>query len=208
MGKSFRSIKTFASILLLVAVTVVIGILIGSTIPWDPGITPVGPSAAAKDQDLPFSYLQAVRVGEISSPGPEILISTLNVASLCGNQDEISRSYGLPTTCMFTETCLTKHILPTISRKAKAVQKFIVPSCLSAPRKSAHKSDSISKGESGGVLLNSDLPARAGGVPMDDFAWASTRIVEALVHVCPNLVVRLIGVYGFSKRRSYKCASL
>ena len=182
------------------AMLISVSILVQMT-PWDPGITPLALPSIAHPLAHLWSYLEATRVGEASNPGPEVVsIATLNVASLCGNQDEITRQYSLPTACLFTETCLTKHILPTISRKARVSSKFVVPGCLCAPRKSAHKSDSISRGESGGVLLNSDLPARAGGIPLDDLAWASTRVVESIVHIGSNFVVRLVGIYSFSKR--------
>ena len=199
-GRRRVGLGTYLGAILFTCVAFIsVSILVQMT-PWDPGITPSALPNTIHSLTHLWSHLRATRVGEASNPGPEVSIATLNVAYLCGNQDEVARQYSLPTACLFTETCLTKHILPTISRKARVASKFVVPGCLCAPRKSAHKSDSISRGESGGVLLNSDLPARAGGIPLDDLAWASTRVVESIVHIGPNFVVRLVGIYGFSKR--------
>ena len=194
----FAQFRSFLSWWIVLAITMLT--FYYYTFCWDPGVPRLVPYIDTHHSSYIRSYLQASRVGEASNPGPEISIATLNVASLCGNQDEISRLYAMPTACVFTETCLTKHILPTVLRKARAANKFVVSGCLCAPRKSAHKSDSISRGESGGVLLHSDMPARAGGTPMDDCAWASTRIMESLLHLGTNFVVRVIGIYGFSKR--------
>ena len=91
-------------------------------------------------------------------------------------------------------------MLPTISRKTRWTRRFLIPSKLCAPRKSATKSDSHVRGESGGTLISSDLPARPGNTPLDTTAWLSTRVCEALVSISSELTVRVIGVYGFSTR--------
>ena len=102
---------------IICAVLILVSILVQMT-PWDPGITQLALPSIAHPLAHLWSYLEATRVGEASNAGPEVSIATLNVASLCGNQDEITRQYSLPTACLFTETCLAKHILPTISRKS------------------------------------------------------------------------------------------
>ena len=145
-------------------------------------------------------YLNSTRVGEAANPVPEFAISTLNVASIICHQEALCDPVEIPTVRVLTETCLTESMLPTISRKTRSTRRFLVPSKLCAPRKSATKSDSHVRGESGGTLISSDLPARPGNTPLDATAWLSTRVCEALVAVSPELTVRVIGVYGFSTR--------
>ena len=148
----------------------------------------------------PVSNASGWRFGEALNPGPEVAVSTLNVASLCMHQDEVLSTTLRPTLRVFTETCLTQQILPTIQRKARQANRFVVPGCICAPRSSAHKSDSQSRGESGGVLVCSDLPTRQGNAPMDQTAWLSTRAVEAIASLSSELCIRVVGLYGFSKR--------
>ena len=147
-----------------------------------------------------YDYLSSTGVGEAANPGPEFAISTLNVASIICHQEALCDPVEIPTVRVLKETCLTESMLPTISRKARSTRRFLVPSKLCAPRKSATKSDSHVRGESGGTLISSDLPARPGNTPLDATAWLSTRVCEALVAVSPELTVRVIGVYGFSTR--------
>ena len=168
--------------------------------PWDPGVSSQVSFTKTVQYWRPAAVMGSMRIGEASNPGPDFVVSTLNVASLSMHQDEVQVASHSPTIRVFTETCLTQQILPTIQRKARQVQKFVVPSCICAPRKLASRSDSQTRGESGGVLLCSDLPARQGNVPMDQTAWLSTRIVEAIVSISSNLVIRVVGFYGYSKR--------
>ena len=74
---------------------------------------------------------------------------------------------------------------------------------MAAPRKIQDKLDSHARGNSGGVLIVSDLPSRPSSTPMDPPAWHSTRICEALVPFTPQITVRVVGFYGFpeSSRR-------
>ena len=127
-------------------------------------------------------------------------IATLNVASLCMHQDEVTVSREVPTLTLFTETCLTEHVYRTVQGKARRHRKFLVPGGICAPRKSAHKSDSHARGESGGVLICSDLPARNGNIPLDQMTWLSNRVVESIVSLPTGLTIRVVGIYGYSKR--------
>ena len=173
--------------------------LLWNLFPWDPGVS-TPPLFLNIRVWRPVSNAVGHRFGEALHPGPDVAISTLNVASLCMHQDEVLAATSQPTLRVFTETCLTQQILPTIQRKARQSKRFIVPGCICAPRSSAHKSDSQSRGESGGVLICSDLPARQGNTPMDQTTWMSTRAVEAIVSLSSELCVRVVGLYGFSKR--------
>ena len=181
----------------LAVMAILVGLYMGS-VPWDPGISLDVPSAAITWR--PSRIMAGIRIGEATHPGPDIVLSTLNVASLCMHQDEVQTPSELPMIRLFTETCLTQQILPTIQRKARQCERFVVSGCVCAPRKSAHRSDSQSRGESGGVLISSDLPARPGNTPMDQTTWLSTRAVEAIASVSPDLSIRLVGLYGYSKR--------
>ena len=168
--------------------------------PWDPGVSSHVSFMKTVQYWRPAAVMGSMRIGEASNQGPDFVVSTLNVASLSMHQDEVQVASHSPTIRVFTETCLTQQILPTIQRKARQVQKFVVPSCICAPRKLASRSDSQTRGESGGALLCSDLPARQGNVPTDQTAWLSTRIAEAIVSISSNLTIRAVGFYGYSKR--------
>ena len=194
--KQFGGVARFVTQGMLLAVLLLI---FWTLFPWDPGPgflrVFLGHSSWR-----PISSAVGQRIGEAKNPGPQVALSTLNVASLCMHQDEIQAPTSLPTVRVFTETCLTQQILPTIQRKARQCHRFVVPGCICAPRSSAHRFDSQSRGESGGVLICSDVPARKGNVPMDPSAWLSTRVVESIVSMSPHLSIRIVGLYGFSKR--------
>ena len=59
------------------------------------------------------------RVGEASNPGPQIAFSTLNVVSMSRNQDLLKEPTTIPTVNVYTETCLTKTVLPSVKAKTK-----------------------------------------------------------------------------------------
>ena len=143
------------------------------------------------------------RVGEASNPGPQIAFSTLNVVSMSRNQDLLKEPTTIPTVNVYTETCLTKTVLPSVKAKTKGASRFLITGSMAAPRKIQDKLDSHARGNSGGVLIVSDLPSRPSSTPMDPPAWHSTRICEALVPFTPQITVRVVGFYGFpeSSRR-------
>ena len=166
---------------------------------WDPG--PLGFSwPITHHYWRPPSIWSGCRVGEAAHPGPHISIATLNVASLCMHQDEVTVSREIPTLMLFTETCLTEHVYRTVQGKARRHRKFLVPGGICAPRKSAHKSDSHARGESGGILVCSDMPARNGNIPFDQMTWLSNRVVESIVSLPTGLTIRVVGICGYSKR--------
>ena len=126
-------------------------------------------------------------------------LSTLNVASMSRNQDLLKEPSQAPTVNVYTETCLTKTVLPSAKARTKEASRFLVTGSMVAPRKNLVKLDSHARGDSGGVLLVSDVPSRPSSTPMDPPAWHSTRLCEALVPFTSQITVRVIGFYGFAE---------
>ena len=154
----------------------------------------------------PFGiWTRECRIGEADNPGPLMAFSTLNVASMSRNQDLLVEPSQIPMVNVYTETCLTKTVLPSVKARTKEASRFLVTGCMVALRKNLVKLDRHARGDSGGVLLASDVPSRPSSTPMDPPAWHSTRLCEALlVTFTPQITVRVVGFYGFaeSSRRS------
>ena len=106
------------------------------------------------------------RIGEAINPGPPFQITTLNVVSIGKYQDLLVESHPVPTVSVYTETCLTKTIFETISRKVKRAGRHLIISGICDPRKGRTRQASVVRGESGGTLVASDLPARPSRHPL------------------------------------------
>ena len=140
------------------------------------------------------------RLGEATNPGPNFDFETLNIASAGKNQNTILEETITPAVRVFTETCLTKLVYETISKKAKACKKYILPGALCTPRQHMVKAASQTRGQSGGVLVSSDLAARPSSVEIPVATWASTRVVDAVIAITSTLQVRVIGFYGITAK--------
>ena len=105
-------------------------------------------------------WTRECRIGEADNPGPPMAFSTLNVASMSRNQDLLVEPSLVPTVNVYTETCLTKTVLPSVKARTKEASRFLVTGCMVAPRKNLVKLDSHARGDSGGVLIASDVPSR------------------------------------------------
>ena len=137
---------------------------------------------------FPFGYLppclpwdKVGRIGEAINPGPPFQITTLNVVSIGKYQDLLVEPHPVPTVSVYTETCLTKTIFETISRKVKRAGRHLIVSGICDPRKGRTRQASVVRGESGGTLVASDLPARPSRHPLPSAALLSTRVCEAIV---------------------------
>ena len=137
-------------------------------------------------------------IGEAQNPGPNFSIGTLNVASLSKYNEIVALPYHTPLTLVITETCLTQDSLPMVNGKATSSGRWLVPSCLNQPRKSALRRDSILRGQSGGVVISSDVPCRRSSLQMPMEIWLSTRLVESIFSLGGILSARVIGLYGYS----------
>ena len=157
--------------------------------PFDPGIS---------DPKLYIPWDKDRGIGEALNPGPVVKLSTLLSASK--NQDIILQDASDPTVQVFTETCMTKVTLDTLSRRAKGKSKNLIPGALCNPRQNIIRGSSYTRGQSGGVLVVSDLPSRPGNSPLPVAAWASTRLVDAVVQVAPGIFIRIIGIYGVTAK--------
>ena len=140
------------------------------------------------------------RLGEATKPGPDFNFETLNIASAGKNQNTILEESSTPAVRVFTETCLTKLVYETIIKKAKAAKKFIVPGALCTPRQHMVKAASQTRGQSGGVLVSSDLAARHSSVTMPVATWSSTRVVDAVVALTSTIHVRVVGFYAITAK--------
>ena len=147
---------------------------------------------------VPTPWSDGVRIGEALNPGPPFAIGTLNVASLSKHNEVVTLPYHCPLTLVITETCLTQESEPFVREKACSVHRSLVPGCLCKPRTFLSRKDSVLRGQSGGVAITSDPPCRRSSLQMAPETWLSTRIVEAILSLGPNLIVRMVGIYGFS----------
>ena len=155
--------------------------------------------------DLAFSspwvpWDKTPRLGEAMNPGPNVDFETLNIASAGKNQNTILEETLTPAVRVFTETCLTKLVYETIIKKAKACKKYILPGALCTPRQHMVKAASQTRGQSGGVLVSTDLAARPSSVEIPVATWASTRVVDAVIAITSTLQVRVIGFYGITAK--------
>ena len=152
---------------------------------------------------LPFPWIpwdKIPRMGEATNPGPDFDFETLNIASAGKNQNTILEESATPAVKVFTETCLTKLVFETISKKAKGAKKFLLPGALCTPRQHMVKAASQTRGQSGGVLASSDLAARHSSVEMPTATWASTRVVDVVVALTSSLHIRVVGFYGITAK--------
>ena len=62
------------------------------------------------------------------------------------------------------------------------------------------KAASQTRGQSGGVLVSSDLAARPSSVEIPVATRASTRVVDAVIAITSTLQVRVIGFYGITAK--------
>ena len=62
------------------------------------------------------------------------------------------------------------------------------------------KAASQTRGQSGGVLIASDLAARHSCIEMPAATWSSTRVVDGVVALSSTLQVRVIGFYGITAK--------
>ena len=62
------------------------------------------------------------------------------------------------------------------------------------------KAASQTRGQSGGVLIASDLAARHSCIEMPAATWSSARVVDAIVALTSTLQVRAIGFYGITAK--------
>ena len=138
------------------------------------------------------------RRGEATNPGPVIKRSTLNIVSASKNQQVLLAEQNEPTVQVFTETCMTKDIQDTLSRRTRSCKKTMIPGALCNPRRKIIRGASYTRGQSGGGFVISDLPAQPGHLPMPAATWASTRVVDAVVSVVPGFWV--LGIYGISAK--------
>ena len=76
---------------------------------------------------------------------------------------------------VFTETCPTKTIFETITRKVQKGGRHLVTSGICDPRKGKTRQASVVRGESGGTFFVSDLPARPSRFSLPSAALLSTR---------------------------------
>ena len=136
------------------------------------------------------------RIGEATNPGPPFQITTLNVVSIGKYQDLLVESHPVPTVSVYTETCLTKTVFETISRKVKRAGRHLIISGICDPRKGRTRQASVVRGESGGTLVASDLPARPSRHPLPPAALLSTRVCEAIVSPNSCFSFRIVGIYG------------
>ena len=146
----------------------------------------------------PTPWQQNFGIGEALNPGPEVAVGTLNVISLPKYSDMVALEYPCPLALVLTETCLTKESLPIVLEKSRKAQRNLVTSCLSKPRQSACRKDSVFRGQSGGSALASDLPCRRSSLQMPLETWLSTRLVEGLISISTQLMARVVGIYGHS----------
>ena len=116
---------------------------------------------------VPFDPWTACRVGEALVPGPEVTFSTLNVASLSKQQHLLDFQASSPLVSVFTETCLTSGLLPSFQSRAKKAGNFLVSSPMVQPRTRLGKISSVIRGQTGGVVVRSSVPARASKLPWD-----------------------------------------
>ena len=128
------------------------------------------------------------RIGEATNPGPLFQLTTLNVVSIGKYQDLLVEPHSIPTVAAFTETCLTKTV--------KKSGRHLVVSGICDPRKGRTRQSSVVRGESGGTLIVSDLPARPSRHPFPPAALLSTRVSEAIVSLNSCLSFRVVGLYG------------
>ena len=115
-------------------------------------------------------------------------------------QNTILEESATPAVKVFTETCLTKLVFETISKKAKGAKKYILPGALCTPRQHMVKAASQTRGQSGGVLVSSDLAARHSSVEMPTATWASTRVVDVVVALTSTFHIRVVGFYGITAK--------
>ena len=96
-------------------------------VPWDPGVSSHVSLTKTVQYWRPAAVMGSMRIGEASNPGPDFVVSTLNVASLSMHQDEVQVASHSPTIRVFTETCLPIRSSPQSKRNPRQVQKFVVP---------------------------------------------------------------------------------
>ena len=148
--------------------------------------------------NVPLPWSVGARIGDALHPGPLYAVGTLNVASLSNHNEVVALPYHCPLTLVITETCLAQDSEPFVREKASSVQRCFVPSCLCKPRTFVSRKGSVLRGQTGGVAVSSDPPSRRSSLRMARETWLSTRIVERILSLGPNLVARIIGIYGFS----------
>ena len=136
------------------------------------------------------------RIGEAANPGPPFQVTTLNVVSIGKYQDLLVEPHSVPTVSVYTETCLTKTIFETISRKVKKAGRHLIVSGICDPRKGRTRQASVVRGESGGTLVASDLPARSSRHPLPSAALLSTRVCEAIISPNSCFSSQIVGIYG------------
>ena len=144
----------------------------------------------------PCPWDKVCRIGEADNPGPLFQLTTLNVVSIGKYQDLLVEPHPIPTVAVYTETCLTKTVFETISRKIKKSGRHLVVGGICDPRKGRTRQSSVVRGESGGTLIASDLPARPSRHPIPPAALLSTRVCEAIVSLNSCLSFRVVGLYG------------
>ena len=163
---------------------------------FDPGGT--NPTRVSCSGIVPWD--KVARLGEATNPGPVVKFSTLNIVSAGKNQSVMLEPQTIPSVQVYTETCMTKVIQESLSRKVRSHKKAMISSALWNPRQNVIRGASYTRGQSGGVLIMSDIPAQPGHFPMPLATWASTRVVDAVVAAAPGFHIRILGIYGITAK--------
>ena len=163
---------------------------------FDPGGT--NPTRVSCSGIVPWD--KVARLGEATNPGPVVKFSTLNIVSAGKNQSVMLEPQTTPSVQVYTETCMTKVIQESLSRKVRSHKKAMISSALCNPRQNVIRGASYTRGQSGGVLIMSDIPAQPGHFPMPLATWASTRVVDAVVAAAPGFHIRILGIYGITAK--------